>query len=400
MPQTTSRTTRPSAALDERQLRRRLEALVGIPATEGNALTVLRNGDEIFPAMLDAVAAAQRSVDFCTFVYWRGDIAHDFAHALGDRAQVGVRVRVLLDAFGGRTIQPELLRHMRDCGVDVRWFRQLRTTGLVRPGKQNHRGHRKVLVCDEHVAFTGGVGIAEEWCGDARHPGEWRDTHFRVEGPAVDGVRAAFTQNWAESGGELVGACDEFEGQPQPGSSVVQVVRGSATPGWGDISTVFRIALETAQERVRLETAYFNPDEQFRELLVETAARGVEVSVLLPGPHHDKRVCQLATEAVYADLVARGVAIWNFQPTMLHAKVMTVDRSTAVVGSSNFNRRSLELDEELVLTVFDDEVVSVLDEHFEDDLARSERISPTRWSHRPIGQRIAERVSSVGRRWF
>jgi cardiolipin synthase len=173
-----------------------------------------------------------------------------------------------------------------------------------------------------------------------------------------------------------------------------------ATPGWGDISTVFRIALETAQERVRLETASFNPDEQFRELLVETAARGVEVSVLLPGPHHDKRVCQLAAGAVYADLVARGVAIWNFQPTMLLAKVMTVDRSTAVVGSSNFNRRSLELDEELVLTVFDDEVVSALDEHFEDDLARSERISPTRWSHRPIGQRIAERISSVGRRWF
>jgi cardiolipin synthase len=213
-------------------------------------------------------------------------------------------------------------------------------------------------------------------------------------------VRAAFAQNWAESGGALAEPGDRFADQPQPGASVVQVVRGSAAHGWGDISTVFRIALESARERVRITTAYFNPDEHFRDLLADTVARGVVVDVLLPGPHHDKRFCQLATEATYAELVERGVRIWNFQPTMLHAKVMTVDRSAAVVGSSNFNRRSLELDEELVMTVLDADVVRALDGHFDDDLLRSERISPRRWSERPVRQRVAERVSVLGRRWF
>jgi cardiolipin synthase A/B len=389
------------AGLDARALRRRLEGLLGVPATEGNAIDVLRNGDEIFPAMLAAVSSAQRTIDFCTFVYWKGEIAHEFAHALAERSRAGVRVRTLLDAFGGRFIDPDLVTHMARCGVDVRWFRSFSAADLLRPHRQNHRGHRKVLVCDESVAFTGGVGIAEEWCGDARHPGEWRDTHFRLVGPAVDGVRAAFAQNWAEAGGELLDdSADEFGEQRQPGSSVVQVVRGSATPGWGDMSTVFRLALESAQDRVRITTAYFNPDETFRNLLAETVSRGVSVDVLLPGPYHDKRVCQLATEATYAELVEKGVTIWNYQPTMLHAKVLTVDGSAALVGSSNFNRRSLRLDEELVLTVLDEDIVSILDGHFEDDLGASERIAPRRWQDRPVAQRIAERVASVGRRWF
>ena len=387
--------------LDASQLRRRLEGLLGVPATEGNAVDILRNGDEIFPKMLDAVSSAQRTIDFCTFVYWKGDIAHEFAHALADRSRAGVRVRTLLDAFGGRFIDPDLVTHMTRCGVDVRWFRAFGAADLLRPHRQNHRGHRKVLVCDESVAFTGGVGIAEEWCGDARHPGEWRDTHFRLVGPAVDGVRAAFAQNWAEAGGALLDdSTDEFQEQPQPGSSVVQVVRGSATPGWGDMSTVFRLALESARDRVRITTAYFNPDETFRDLLSDTVSRGVQVDVLLPGPHHDKRVCQLATEATYAELVGNGVAIWNYQPTMLHAKVLTVDRSAALVGSSNFNQRSLRLDEELVLTVLDDDVVSILDDHFDDDLNASERIAPRRWRDRPVSQRLAECAASVARPWF
>lgn len=388
-------------ALEAAHLRRRLEGLLGVPATEGNTIDVLRNGDEIFPAMLEAIRSSTRTIDFCTFVYWRGDIAHEFAHALADRARAGVRVRSLLDAVGGRSIDPELIDHMTRCGVDVRWFRALHRAEALRLNRQNHRGHRKVLVCDESVAFTGGVGIAEEWCGDARHPGEWRDTHFRIAGPAVDGVRAAFAQNWAEAGGDLLDdATDEFAEQPQPGGSTVQVVRGSATPGWGDMSTVFRIALESAQDRVRITTAYFNPDEAFRDLLSEAVARGVSVDVLLPGPHHDKRVCQLATEAVYAELVEHGVTIWNYQPTMLHAKVLTVDGSAALVGSSNFNRRSLRLDEELVLAVLDEDVVRVLDAHFDEDLTVSERIAPTRWEHRPVRQRVAERIASVGRPWF
>ena len=177
-----------------RDLRRRLEALLGIPASEGNGLTLLKNGDQIFPAMLGAIREAQRTIDFLTFVYWKGDIAAEFAHALAERASAGLDVRVLIDAVGGRLIDSDLIAHMTDCGVQVEWFRKPVWQGeALSPWKHNHRTHRKVLICDETVGFTGGVGIAEEWCGDARDETEWRDTHVRVVGPAVAG-------RWAKVG--------------------------------------------------------------------------------------------------------------------------------------------------------------------------------------------------------
>ena len=201
------------------RIRRRLERLIGIAATEGNALVALRNGDEIFPAMLDAIRSAEHTVDMMTFVYWKGAIAREFAHALADRARAGIRVRLLLDGFGSRLIDKDLLVEMGRAGVQVAWFRKPLYLSLL---KQNHRCHRKVLVVDEQVAFTGGVGIAEEWCGDARNPQEWRDTHVEVRGPAVDGIAAAFAQNWAECHDELFDDRDRFTlHSPQGGPTTV-----------------------------------------------------------------------------------------------------------------------------------------------------------------------------------
>jgi cardiolipin synthase A/B len=382
---------------DLRALRRRLERLLGIPATEGNQVTVLRNGDEIFPAMLGAIRSAQRTVDFLTFVYWRGDIAREFAHALADRARAGVRVRVLLDAVGGRQMDRSLVRHMQDRGVNVQWYRK---PWLISPFKQNHRTHRKLLLCDERVGFTGGVGIAEEWCGDARDAGEWRDTHVRVKGPAVDGLAAAFAQNWAESGELLFDDRDQFLGHEPAGDSVVLVARGSATVGWNDMSTVFRLIIETARERLRIATAYFVPDPSFEQLLVDAAERGVTVELLLPGPGADKRVCQLASESTYSRLHESGISIYNFQPSMLHAKVTTADGLVSIVGSANFNHRSMSHDEEVVLAVLDRTITAQLDRHFDDDLRRSERITPGRWQDRTLTQRAAEKATTVIHRWL
>jgi cardiolipin synthase A/B len=384
-----------------RQLRRRLEGLLGVPATEGNELLVLRNGDEIFPEMLASIRGAERTVDLLTFVYWRGDIAHEFAHALAERARAGVRVRVLIDAVGGRLIDSELLDHMADCGVLLEWFRKPIWQGRVSsPFKQNHRTHRKVLVVDETTAFTGGVGIAEEWCGDARDETEWRDTHVRVRGPAVDGLAAAFAQNWAETGHPLAEEPDTFPDHGAPGTSVVQVARGSASVGWNDMATVFRVMLESARDRITLQSAYFAPDSTFQQLLLDTVSRGVEVDVLLPGPHADKRVCQLTSEAVYECLVDGGVRIWAFQPSMMHAKVLTVDGLAAVVGSANMNRRSLAHDEEVVLSVFDPEVARRLEADFRADLERSERIEPVRWAERPLQQKAKEKVGAALQHWM
>lgn len=279
MSQTTARTAlvgREGLAADlckERslRLRRRLERLIGIAATEGNSLVPLRNGDEIFAAMLDAIKGAQHTVDMVTFVYWRGDIAHEFAGALAERARAGVRVRLMLDGFGSRLIEKAELDLMAEAGVDVAWFRK---PLYLSPLKQNHRCHRKVLVVDERTAFTGGVGIAEEWCGDARNENEWRDTHVQVAGPAVDGLAAAFAQNWAECHDELFDERDRFIDSEHHGDSVVQVVRGSASFGWQDMQTLIRVVLESAEERVRLTTAYFAPDAYFTGLLCAAARRG------------------------------------------------------------------------------------------------------------------------------
>lgn len=385
----------PDAAGRVATLRRGLEGMIGVPATEGNSVEVLRNGNEIFPAMLDGIAGARRTVDLLTFVYWSGEIGARFAEALCDRARAGVRVRVLLDAWGARPIEKVLLAQMEESGVLVHWFRPL---ARIQAHKANHRTHRKVLVIDEEIGFTGGVGIADEWNGDARHDGEWRDTHFRIRGPAVDGLRAAFLDNWVETDDALFeAAVDRFPDQPQPGSTVIQTVRGASESGWSDISTLFLALLQLAQVRVRITTAYFVPDSMLNDRLSSAAERGVQVEILLPGPHADKRFVQLAGESSYARLLQRGVRIWHFQPSMLHAKVMTIDGVVANIGSANLNARSTRLDEEVNLVAFDPELVRVLDAQFDEDLERSEEIVAGRWGRRPLPQRAYERAAKLFR---
>ncbi len=379
------------------QVRRHLEALLGTPATEGNAVTVYRNGDEIFPAMLGAIANAQRSVDLMTYVYWTGDIAQEFADSLSERAMAGVRARVLIDAVGGFKIEDGLVERMQRAGVQVEWFRK---PWLKSPFKQNHRCHRKVLVVDETIGFTGGVGIAEEWTGNARNADEWRDTHVRVEGPAVDGIAAGFSQNWAETGQPMFDDHDQFPQHERAGSATIQVVRGSASIGWDDMQTLFHVVIASATERLRLATAYFAPSDDFVDQLLTKVSEGVQVQILLPGPGADKRVCQLASESTYAALVDGGVEVWNFQPSMLHAKIMTVDHTLSVIGSSNFNRRSMNHDEEIALAIVDADVTATLDAHFDDDLERSKPIDLERWRNRSPAQKAMEQAVQPVRRWL
>jgi cardiolipin synthase A/B len=380
------------------RVRRVLEGVIGVPATEGNRIDVLCNGDEIFPAMLDAIEQGRHTIDFLTFVYWEGEIGREFAHRLAERAAEGVRVRVLLDALGARTMERSLINLMSSKGVQIRWFRPLRRFW---PSAINHRTHRKVLIVDEAVGFTGGVGIADEWKGDARDASEWRDTHFRVVGPAVDGLRAAFVDNWAETDDELFEEdVDRFPDQPKPGQSLVQCVRGASESGWSDMATLFRTLLQLAQHRIRITTPYFVPDADLGDRLCAAADRGVDVQVLLPGPVMDKRFVQVAAEGEYERLLEHRIAVWNFQPTMLHSKVMTVDGVVASVGSANFNPRSVTWDEEINVVAIDAELVSVLDSQFEADLERSVRIEPGRWRRRSVVQQAAERVMAPLRRYF
>jgi cardiolipin synthase A/B len=380
------------------RLRRAIEGVIGVPATEGNRIDALRNGDEIFPAMLDAIDGAQHTIDFLTFVYWKGSIGEDFARHLAARAQQGVRVRVLLDSYGAQSMDPSTVDVLQRSGVHVEWFRPLHR---LRLGDVNHRTHRKVLIVDEAIAFTGGVGIADEWRGNASSPDEWRDTHFRIRGPAVDGLRAAFLDNWSECDLTLFDvAIDRFPSQPKVGDAITQCVRGAAETGWSDIATLFRTLLQLAEERVRITTAYFIPDPDLTERMCAAAERGVRVELLLPGPHIDKRFVQLASEATFDRLLEGGVHIWCFQPTMVHAKVMTVDGLLANIGSANFNTRSTQLDEEVNLVVLDPALVGTLDAHFDEDLERSKEIRRGRWQDRSLMQRGFEFLATPARRWF
>jgi cardiolipin synthase len=390
---TTLDVNRPDQASEDRvdEVRRTLEGVIGVPATEGNHVDVLLNGDRIFPSMLEAIGEARRTIDLLTFVYWRGAIGTRFAEALSDKARSGVRVRVLLDGWGASSIDPDLVSEMEDAGVRVRWFRPLRR---LQPTKVNHRTHRKVMIVDEATGFTGGVGIADQWCGDARSEDEWRDTHFRVRGPAVDGLRAAFLDNWLETDTEIFDpSIDRFPYQPQPGRAVIQCVRGASEVGWSDISTLLLALLQLARDRIRITTAYFVPDEALIDCLNAASDRGVTVEILLPGPHGDKRFVQLSGQAVYDRLLEHGVRIWHYQPTMLHAKIMTVDALVANVGSANFNARSTELDEEINLVALDPELVRLLDRQFDEDLERSDEIEPGRWEDRSVRRRVLEGIT-------
>jgi cardiolipin synthase A/B len=373
--------------------RRALEGLLGTPATEGNVVDVLHDGVEIFPAMLDAIERAERTVDFLTFVYWQGEIAHRFGEALADRARAGVRCRVILDSLGARHVDDELVTAMQDAGVLVHWFRPLVGTD---PG---HRTHRKVLICDEQVAFTGGVGIADEWDGSSDEGTGWRETQVRVRGPVVDGLRAAFVDDWIDAGHALFDHHDRFPEQPQDGGVTAMVVRGESEHGWSDIAMLRRALLALAEDRVRITTAYLAPDEAMIEVLRRASDRGVQVELLVPGPRTDKEIARLAAERIYDDLLEAGVTIHEYGPTMLHAKVMTVDGLVSVVGSANLNTRSLAHDEEVDVVVFDREVTALLDGHTDHDLTRSHRVDPDTWNQRSPVRWVPQRLVGLLDRW-
>ena len=387
---TTARRGRPSRTDELHRLRRGLESLIGIPATEGNKVDVLRNGDEVFPAMLEAIRSARRTIDLLAFQLGTGDIVEEFADALSERARAGVRVRVLVDAVGSRWLARAQVAAMRDAGVDLEYFRPVSS---LRVWEHDNRTHRKVLVVDGAVGFAGGVNTSQEWTGNAQDPDHWRDTHLRIQGPAVDGLVAAFSTDWADANRPICELDSEFPPeQEKVGDSVVQVVRGSDGSGWSDIANVLAALLTLAKRRVRITSAYFAPDESFVRLLCDAGQRGVDVEVLVPGTNADQRFVQLAAEAQFEKLMDAGVRVWSYQPTMIHAKIVLVDDLVACVGSANFDRRSMKLNHEVEVVVLDPDVVAVLDRHFDEDVAQSVPIDPERWSRRSLPQRAAELV--------
>jgi len=368
-----------------------MASILGIPFTTGNKVRFLQNGDEIFPAMLDAIEGAKESIRLLTFVYWTGDIATAFAEALSDRARAGVDVTVLLDAYGAARMEAHVLQKMESAGVRVSWFRPLRNLALW---KYDNRSHRKILVCDRRIAFTGGVGIAAEWEGDARNPDEWRDTHVELRGPAVQGIEGAFWDNWLEMNRlELPELPADLEASPSEHGVPVQVVRSSSNRYASDAATMIKAALHLARDRIRIATPYFTLDEPLLDMLLQQAREGVEIQIMIPGQHIDRRVSRWAAESSFEELLESDAEIRRYQKTMLHQKIILVDDFLSLVGSTNFNQRSLRKDEEIMLVFADHGVSRELHGRFDQDLLFTERVTAAHFFHRGFLQRAKEFVT-------
>jgi cardiolipin synthase len=381
---------------DSPDFMRAAEALTGHPINEGCEVELLINGDQIFPAMLETIRSAEETLCLETYVYWRGDIATEIAEAVCERAAAGVDCRVLVDAVGGAKITDGLIDRMQDAGVKVVRFRPPKLYSMRHLA---NRTHRRLLVADGRVGMTGGVGIAGEWEGDAQGPDEWRDTHVRVRGPVVRGMQGAFAEHWLEATGEALGGERFLPGlEPIEGGGPVQLIRSSAGVGDTNAEAVYYLAIASAARTLDICAAYFAPRPAFTKALAEAAERGVEVRVVVPGPHIDKEFVRQAGRAAYEPLLDAGVRIFEFQPTMLHAKTMAVDGVWATVGTINFDNRSFQLNDEITLAVHSEAFCKALVESFDADVERSEQIDPERWRRRGPAGRVRELATTVGRR--
>lgn len=379
----------------------RVHSLLGLHATEGNAVDVLRNGDEIFGAMLDAIDGAERTVDIVTFVFWSGHVADRFAQALVGAANRGCRVRVLIDALAERKLDSEVINAIKGSSCELRWFRPFTDEKIPQLNGANNRTHRKILVVDGTVGFIGGVGIADEWSGNAQNEREYRDTHLRVRGPVVAGLQAGFIDNWADHNHSGFDPMSESIIDSSPaGVATCAVVQAAAENGSNDIWRLMITLIACAQQRIRIASAYFNPGEQLTQALIDAVRRGVSVEIMLPGAHADKRFIQITGEASYQRLLQAGVVLRTYEVSMMHAKVMTVDGTVASVGSANFNQRSLRHDDEANIVVFDPDVIAVLDRHLDEDLEHCVLLDPQEWADRGLFQRVAERVTETVNHWL
>jgi cardiolipin synthase len=375
---------------------RAAEAITSSPIAPGNEAELLVNGDAIFPALIETIAGARASVNLLTYVYWHGEIAREVADAVCERARAGVEVNVLLDAVGSAKMGRELTRQMRDAGANLAIFRPPKPYAIRR---LNNRTHRKVCIVDGRVGLIGGVGIADEWTGDAQDPDHWRDTHVRVRGPVVRGLQGAFAENWLEATGDvLVGPQVLPDLKPLEGGCTMQLVRSSAGVGDTNVEALYFLAIACARERLNLTAAYFVPRPAFVEALCDAAKRGVAVRVLVPGEHIDKGLVRLAGRGVYEELLACGVRVFEFCPTMLHAKTLTIDGRWSSVGSVNFDNRSFQLQDEATLCISCERFAAELDAQFERDLKRSEEIDLDRWRDRSLRAKAVERVLTLARR--
>ena len=374
------------------QFLRSMGVLLGPALVGGNRVTTLLNGDQIFPSMLQAIRGAKSTITFETYIYWSGSIGKEFADALSERARNGVKVHLMLDWVGSQKMDEAAMDQMREGGVEIEKYHPPRWYTLNR---LNNRTHRKLLVVDGRIGFTGGVGIADNWTGQAQDADHWRDTHFRTEGPAVAQMQAAFTDNWTKVTGRVLHTAAYFPPLKAAGPQYAQVFQSSSEGGAESMHLMYLLSIAAAAKSIHLSTAYFVPDEVTRETLIAALDRGVRVQIILPGPIQDAELVGEASRSGWGELLERGAEIYEYQPTMFHSKILTVDGLWTSVGSTNFDNRSFRLNDEANLNVYNREFAQRQVADFGEDLKRSRRTTYDEWNARPWTEKLRQKVLTL-----
>ena len=374
------------------QFMRAMGSLLGSGITGGNKITELLNGDQIFPAMLAAIRQAQKTITFETYIYWSGDVGKEFANALAERARAGVKVHVLVDWVGSGKMDDNLLQVMESAGVQIKKFHQPHWYNLAR---LNNRTHRKLLVTDGTLGFTGGVGIAPKWEGAGQDENHWRDSHFQVEGPVVPQIQATFLENWLKVTGEVLHGESYFPALSIAGKSSAQMFSSSPSSGSESMQLTYHMALTAAERSIDLSMAYFVPDELSIRILLDALRRGVKIRLITPGKITDTETVRSASRATWGPLLTAGAEIYEYQPSMYHCKVMIVDSLMVSVGSTNFDNRSFRLNDEANLNIYDANFAARQTQVFEQDLGRSQRVTLQTWQNRPLKEKLKEKLASM-----
>ena len=372
------------------------ERVVGVafgPALlRGNRVRALVNGDRIFPEMLEAIRGARSTITFEMYIFAEGAIGEAFTAAFVERARAGVKIHFLYDALGSNKIDKKYLARLKEAGVELAEYNPLHWYTLA---QMNNRTHRKLMVVDGRIGFTGGAGVQDQWAGNAQDPAHWRDTHFRVEGPAVAQMQATFMENWTETTGAVLHGEAYFPQLEPAGAQRAQVMLSSPGGGGESMQLLYLLSIAAAVKSIHLANSYFVPDNVEVEALAAAARRGARVRVIVPGPHMDNKIVRRASRAGWGRLLSSGVEIYEYQPTMYHVKSMVVDGLWTSVGSTNFDTRSFSTNDEANLNILDAGFAAEQERIFEDDLKRSRRVTLEEWQGRPWTQKVLDTLADV-----
>ena len=379
----------PQITLGEPSFFPTVEGLTDAPIASGNKVEFLHNGDALFPAMLREIKDAKSTITFAQYLFKGGSLARELAQSFADRCRAGIKVYLLLDSHGSE-VPDDLMATLSQGGCKLEFFRRIRAPQVILPWKllqYNYRNHRRILVVDGRVGFSGGYGISDAWLGDGRTEDHWRDTSLRIEGPAVKYLQAAFTESWFETTGDLLGGDGFFPSLETAGKTPTQIVKSSPVGGSFQNYLLYLLSITSAKKSILITNSYFIPDERMIDSLLEAVGRGVRVVVLVPGKI-DHKITYRASRRYYGRMLLGGVEIFEYMPALLHSKSMVVDGVWATVGSTNFDNRSFALNEELNLTLYDRSSARELEQTFAEDLKHARKITYEEWDNRRSQRKV------------